>query len=61
MGLSCAGPLTREFFLVVNTTVLHDPGWLNPRMWRANYKLYVDFQLQGGSCSKPPVLFKGQL
>ena len=31
------------------------------RIWRANYKLYSDFQLCGGLATLIPVLFKGQL
>ena len=29
--------------------------------WRADYKLYADFQVQGGLAPLTPALFKGQL
>ena len=34
--------------------------WRN-HIWRANYKLLLDFQLSGGSASLTPVLLKGHV
>lgn len=50
MGLNCVSPFTQGFFSVVHTTVLQDQ-WLvesryvEPWIWKADYKLYADFQL----------------
>ena len=55
-GLNCMGPFIWSYFSIVDTTVLHDPQLVEstdvePRLseapctWRANYKLYADFQM----------------
>lgn len=56
--LNCVGQLIyRFFFSIVNATVLHDPTLFEfvdmeePQMWRAEYKLYMDFQLCEGPVS----------
>lgn len=59
-GLNCAGPCGRESFSI-DSAVPHNPGELNPQMWRANSKLHVAFQLQGGSLPLAPHLVQGSL
>ena len=55
IGLNCIGPLTCEFFSIVNTIAVHGP-WLAESadeelwLWRVDCKLYVDFQLCGDQC-----------
>ena len=50
----CGSTYIQIFFSIVNATVLHDPTLFEfvdmeePQMWRAEYKLYMDFQLCGG-------------
>ena len=59
MGLNCTGPLICGFFSIVNTTALHDLqlgeppdveswiwknyGYRGTMIWRADFKLYMDF------------------
>ena len=55
MGLNCVGPLTCGFF----STVPHHPPLVGspeaePRIQRPTIKLYVDFQLRGGSVLLTP-------
>ena len=58
------GPLILGFFSIVNTTVLQDPqlveslGTKELQVQRADYKLYLDFQLHRGSVPLTPELFK---
>ena len=71
MGLNCAGAFIHGFFFfhqILQYYSIH--SWLNLKMWnlereepkirRADYKLYTDFQLYGVKAPNP-ILFKGQL
>lgn len=64
MGLNCAGSLICGFFFSSKYYMIH--SWLNSegeetRMWKANYPLYVDFQLHGGLTFLIPIFSKDQL
>lgn len=50
-GLNCMDPPICRFLSIVNTTVLPNLRLdaKGPQIQRANYKLYTDFQLWGGS------------
>ena len=66
MGFNCTGPLTGEFFSIVNTTVLQDVRLVEssdaePWIKTANYKLYTDFRLHKGLEPLILSLLKGQL
>ena len=59
MGLSWVGPLKSTFFSTANTVVLHNTKLVESpdverQVWRANYKLYVDFGLYQGSIPLTP-------
>ena len=61
MGLNRVGPSTHGFFSVVNTSVLQDPSLVEsadvePRTPRADYKLFLDLNVQRATTSNPCIV-----